>query len=138
MSRIPCHNHVSVPKTCKVRRLSQRTWPHPPRRNPHTRVIAQLLELAGPESSVFATSCRPWSSATFIGSRHDIVISFRGDHQLVNASHFSDILPESEFTITGHIVADACVDAMEQNKVGRNDERPETHLHLSILTIEDW
>ena len=137
MSQVSCPRNVSVPKTRGIRRLRERKWPHPPRRDPHTRVIAQLLELAGPESSVIATSCRPWASATFTGARHRIIVRFAGCNQREKASRFAQALPEAEFSISGHIVADACVDTTEENTSSAGHDQ-ETHLQLSILTIEDW
>ena len=137
--------HVTVPATRRRSRLRERDWPRPPRRDPHTRVIAQLLELAGPESSVIATSVRPWASATFTGARHKIVLCFGGDEQEQRAAEFASSLPEAEFTIAGHVVADACVD--EQKIQYRQQHQPantaetldtETIMSLSVLTIEDW
>lgn len=137
--------HVTVPATRRRSRLRERDWPRPPRRDPHTRVIAQLLELAGPESSVIATSVRPWASATFTGARHKIVLRFSGDDQEHSVRRFAMHLPDFEFTIAGHIVADACVD--DQKTQHSQQYKPadpaetqnrETILTLSVLTIENW
>ncbi|MGE4430838.1 MAG: hypothetical protein AB7E05_08890 [Sphingobium sp.] len=103
-------------------------------------MIAQLLDLAGPDASVIATSSRPWASATFTGARHSVVMKLHGADHAGRASRLARRLPDAEFSISGHIVADACVDDRAGNPAG---DRPmaqadETMLHLSVLTIEDW
>jgi hypothetical protein len=136
---------VSVPGTSARRRLRKRDWPHPPRRDPHTRVIAQLLELAGPDSSVIATSSVPWASATFVGARHRIVMRISGADHAARADILVENLPDAEFSISGHIVADACIDERQLHLVRAEGETAspeesatETMLRLTILTIEDW
>lgn len=146
MSRPKYRDQISVPATAGRQRIRARDWPRPPRRDPHIRVTAQLLELAGPATAVVEASCRPWASATFLGARHRVTIRFNGPDHSHKAETFANILPEAEFSIPGHIVADACVDAWQMS--GRastgdadaacGDQEGETLLHLSILTVEDW
>tara|TARA_R110000787_G_scaffold171453_1_gene284105 strand:- start:286 stop:750 length:465 start_codon:yes stop_codon:yes gene_type:complete len=154
MSQAKTDAIVTVPTTRRHQRLRMREWPRAPRRDPHTRLIAQLLELAGPESSVIATSSRPWASATFQGAQHRIILKLTGPHQGESADRLIDRLPDAEFSIMGHIVADACVDerrtqasddALSKEEDGAlpgtcppETYPPETVLRLSILTIEDW
>jgi len=126
-------NAVTVPATRQRHRLRSREWPRPPRKDPHTRVIAQLLDLAGTDSSVIATSSRPWASATFVGARHVVVLRLKGPDNAARAATLADRLPDAEFSITGHIVADACADELRPAADGS-----ETVMRLSILTIEDW
>ncbi|OYW86209.1 MAG: hypothetical protein B7Z20_07750 [Sphingobium sp. 32-64-5] len=94
-------------------------------------MIAQLLDLAGPDASVIATSSRPWASATFTGARHIVVMKLHGADHADQARRLAEYLPDAEFSITGHIVADACVDR-------RADGESDTTFHLAVLTIEDW
>ncbi len=137
--------HVTVPSTHGRHRLRGREWPRPPRRDPHTRLIAQLLERAGPDASVIATSSRPWASATFLGTRHVILLKLGGADHALRADHLAETLPDAEFTIAGHIVADLCLD----ERLVRATQSPdptdtpmasptETVLRLSVLTIEEW
>lgn len=126
----PCPD-VTVPSTKRRHRLRSREWPRPPRRDPHTRVIAQLSDLAGADISVIATSSRPWASATFTGARHIVVMKLHGADHAGQADRLAGNLPDAEFSITGHIVADACMDE-------RRNGAAETIVHLSVLTIEDW
>jgi len=46
----------------------------------------------------------PWASATFVGSRHVAILVVEGD-----AAAWLAALPEAEFGLRGHIVADLVV-----------------------------
>lgn len=139
---------ISVPRTCGRQRVRARDWPRPPRRDPHMRVTAQLLELAGPTASVTEASFRPWASATFLGAQHRATIRFTGPDHCHKAEAFASTLPDAEFSIPGHIVADACVDAWQMSDLHTTGQacaadesgewEGETVLHLSVLTVEDW
>ncbi len=124
---------IIVPRPRQRQRLKARDWPRPPRRDPHTRVVAQLLEHSGVDASVIATSSRPWASATFVGARHNVVLRLEGKDHAARAAVLAGTIPDLEFSITGHIVADACID-----KCCSAQDEAATLLHLSILTIEDW
>jgi len=108
-------------------------------------LITQLLDRAGSDSSVIATSSRAWASATFLGARHVILLKLGGTGHAARADVLMETLPGMEFAIAGHIVADLCVDermvraasSVSGNPSAGNDPM-ETVLKLSILTIEDW
>lgn len=146
MTRALHRSAISVPGASIRKRVRTRDWPRPPRRDPHTRVIAQLVELAGANSSVIATSTRPWASATFVGAQHRIILRMTGSDRQTSAKLFVEQLPEAEFSIPGHIVADACLDEWHVGVQGDescpepNAQEPETAitLQLSVLTIEEW
>lgn len=132
---------LSVPSTHTRQRVRARDWPRPPRRDPHTRVIAQITELAGTNASVIASSSRPWASATFIGAQHRVILRFLGEAALERATCFASALPEAEFTISGQIVADACVD--EWVRASATDQPAASQdggvtLRITVLTVEDW
>ena len=149
MTRPDFRDQISVPRTSGRQLVRSRDWPRPPRRDPHIRVTAQLIELAGPAASIVEASFRPWASATFLGARHRVTIRFTGSDHCHKAEAFASILAEAEFSISGHIVADACVDTWRTSDPlsteGHSDSdshcggrEGETLLHLSILTVEDW
>jgi len=140
----PClKNRISVPLTGPTRRARERDWPRPPRRDPHCRLISQLLALGGPTASVIATSSGPWASATFVGARHRIILLLRGEDHEARADRLAKLLPEQEFAISGHIVADCCLDeritrpASGEANEGWSTES-ETLIRIAALTIEDW
>ncbi|MFT3967348.1 MAG: hypothetical protein QM690_15840 [Sphingobium sp.] len=106
--------------------------PRPVRRDCHGRLIAALLERAGPDAEMAEDGLTPWASATFIGARHRLVLVLRGDDAASRAGALASLLPEAEFAIAGHLVADLAVDCCESDHPG------EGRLRLSILTIEAW
>lgn len=105
--------------------------PRPIRRDCHGRLMTALLDRAGEDSEVMDSGITAWASATFIGARHQVTLALRGEDASARAEALIATLPEAEFTIAGHIVADLSVDRMDL-------EAKEVVLTLSILTIEAW
>jgi hypothetical protein len=106
--------------------------PRPQRRDCHGRLIAALMELAGEGAILSDSTLTPWCSATFVGARHGIRLDVRGVDAALRAAALARLLPEFEFRIPGHIVADVALDDTEE----RDDDS--VQIALSILTIEDW
>ena len=107
-------------------------------RDPQARLIRQLLELAGPGASLHIASERPWASATFVGIQHGLTLHLQekeDDDADTCASRLADMLPEAEFHIPGHIVADAVIDAIETIC---SPQGKRSIIRLTVLTIEDW
>jgi hypothetical protein len=77
---------------------------------------------------VLAEGLKPWCSATFVGAQHQFRVSMP-DRAAGDA--LAATLPDHEFTIPGHIVADLSIDTSASEGAGME-------LALSILTIEDW
>lgn len=74
-----------------------------------SRLLDALLTLAGGQAELVSHAERPWASATFSGSRHDVTLSFSGHETFDAAEQFIEALPEHEFSIPGQLVADAGV-----------------------------
>ncbi|CAN5200425.1 hypothetical protein BH10PSE13_BH10PSE13_25360 [soil metagenome] len=106
--------------------------PRPVRRDCHGRLIAALIDKAGGDCAVADATLTPWASATFIGARHGITLILRGGDAAVRAEALTAMLPDADFAIPGHIVADLAPDAI--TAIGAEEVR----LVLSILTIEAW
>lgn len=106
--------------------------PRPARRDCHGRLRAALLALAGEDAAITDGTLRPWHSATFVGSRHDLLLAIRGDEAAARAESLATALPETDFRLPGHIVVDL--------KVGQLEPGPDEpiRLRLEILTIEAW
>lgn len=110
----------------------------PIRRDPHSRLMTQIASLAGENALIRESHSRPWASATFVGAQHFITLEFSetsGDTP--DAQAFIDRLPEAEFSVPGHIVADATIDSRDSEWLDRG-AAIRTHLRLAVLTIEDW
>ncbi len=94
---------------------------------PHRR-LRHLLAAALPIGLALGPSTfRPWASANFVGARHILaVIVAAGDVPTVAAALQAE-LTASEWTLSGHIVADVVVECGSE---------PGT-LQVEILTVED-
>lgn len=99
--------------------------------DPLPRLLLQLVARAGPPATIDRATSRPWASALFEGRRHDVRLVFGGDDAAPRRAAFIDGLSDAEWTLSGHFVADICVDA-----IGAGDTGP--WLDLSALTIRDW
>ena len=73
-----------------------------------------------------------WASVTFCGARHHLRVALRGPGAVGAAADFLADLPELEFAIRGHIVADVALIAEE-----RGDGGIYAMLELEALTIEE-
>lgn len=104
----------------------------PVRRDCHGRLVCALLEMAGPGSDMLEARLVPWCSATFIGARHDVMLRLHGRDAATRADALAAELPEADFRIPGHVIADLAVDTL--TLVGADEAR----LSLSILSIEAW
>lgn len=105
------------------------------RRDPQARLIRQLLALTGEGSRLVEVETVPWASVTFVGARHHIAIEMDEWDVGLESEYFAELLPDIEFRIAGHLVADAVVDSREGKLMG---DRRKTLLRITVLTIEDW
>lgn len=106
--------------------------PRPVRRDCHGRLIAALVEKVGEDCVANDARLTSWASATFIGARHDVTLVLHGADAAVRAEALAATLPDADFVLPGHIVADLAVDGFALT--GEEEAR----LALSILTIEAW
>ncbi len=82
---------------------------------------------AGVTMNVATIACTPWASATFVGTQHQLTILA---DPVPGLRDWIDSLPDAEFVIRGHIVADLAIDRVESID-GRQ------HVTLAILTLID-
>lgn len=106
--------------------------PRPQRRDCQGQLVAALEAMAGPGATVEDAGLRPWCSATFVGAQHRMRLRVEGPDAAGRARAFAVRLPEAEFTLRGHVVAEATVDSLTVGHGG------EAVLALAVLTIEDW
>lgn len=105
--------------------------PRPVRRDCHGRIQSALLALAGPSARVTSESLKPWCSATFTGAQHRLDLHLTGPDAPARAAMLAGALPDHEFRLPGHLVADLAVDSVSIREGNAT-------LALCILTIEDW
>lgn len=79
------------------------------RRTAGDRVQEALLMLGEAQCKLLSHSEKPWASITFSGSRHELMFDFAGPEAVAAGERFVADLPDHEFAIPGHLVAEATV-----------------------------
>ena len=102
-------------------------------RRPANRLIDTLIGLSSGHAELLSHSERPWASATFAGSRHQVTLTFTGLEAVSAAEHFIEAVPEHEFEIPGQLVADA---AVVEASLAMLPE-PKFTVVLELLLLED-
>lgn len=92
-----------------------------------TRALAADAEAAGCPVEIVAAVSSPWASVTFAGARHVIALTATASPQF---DAWLAALPEAEFALRGHLVADLALGAMRAAGGRRTAE-------LEILTVEE-
>lgn len=69
-------------------------------------LLAALQERLGDRATFGATSRRPWASATFTGMRHRLEVRIDETGAGGEAQRLMRSLPEMDFRLPGHLVAD--------------------------------
>jgi hypothetical protein len=111
------------------------TLPRPPvraRRRPADRLREALLELAGNQAAILAHHEQPWASVTFAGARHRLELLFDGAAAVAAGELFIAFLPEHEFGLPGHLVADAAVTEVDHRR-----DPPRLQVTCEILLLEE-
>ena len=100
------------PALSRNQALRHRSISHGPR-DPSRRLLRQVRALAGPDAVLLRHSENLWLSATFLGARHCLAFGFEGLQAIEQGEQFIAVLPDHEFAITGWLVADAAIVAVD-------------------------
>ena len=94
---------------------------------------ALIIRAALPRDRVLLTQWDSvdWHSLTFVGERHTAILRLTGTDALCAAQRLSDGLPDAEFDLPGHIVADIAIAGM------REDDDGSVVVGIEALTIAD-
>lgn len=109
--------------------------PYPLRRLPigasgHLR--NQFDALAQGHGKVLRHAEKAWASITFEGARHTLDIAFAGGEAVAAGEAFIAALPDHEFAINGHFVADATVTAADHRL-----DPPHLQVSCEVLLLKD-
>jgi hypothetical protein len=91
------------------------------------RALLRHADAGRVDLSIVSAGWTRWASATFVGARHDLLLSAAPSPAL--EAWVAD-LPEAEFALRGHLVADLTVESRTQ--VGDRIE-----LRIGVLTVQD-
>lgn len=79
------------------------------RRSTADRVREALLMLAEGRADMLTHEEKAWSSITFAGTPHEVMLDFHGEEAVAVGEEFIANLPDHEFRIPGQLVADATI-----------------------------
>jgi len=90
-----------------------------PRKGSHKwhAVVAALLELSDNKAELVRHIERPWSTATFSGTRHQVELRFEGMDAAIIGEAMIEGLQENEFAIRGQLVADCSIVSIERRGI---------------------
>jgi hypothetical protein len=103
------------------------------RRGPAERLRAAIAVMTSGEAQVVSHQQASWASITFSGTRHSLELLFEGAAAVEAAERFVGDLPEHEFTVPGHIVADATVRSVVHTLL----PEPRMEVGVELLLLED-
>jgi hypothetical protein len=91
--------------------------PAPRTRQPWSRLLKAVLDLAGDRAELVRHVERDWASATFAGTRHAMTLRFTGAAAAEAGESFIAKLPDHDFSIPRYIVADAQIIAVDDQQL---------------------
>lgn len=92
-----------------------------------TRALLAGADRSGCPLTLATSDSRRWSSATFAGMQHRLVLSAQPSPAL---DSWLAALPETEFALRGHLVADLVVERLRR-------EGEAVTIELEVLTVEE-
>ncbi|WP_374414034.1 hypothetical protein [Novosphingobium colocasiae] len=114
-------------------RFTRRADPLLPRRSPWLALLSQVMALAQGQGQLLRHAERGWTSATFTGSRHVIEMEFTGSEAIAAGEHYIRTLPDHEFAVPGHLVADATIIETDHTQL----PQPRLTITAELLLLED-
>lgn len=96
-------------------------------------LLSALLQLAEGKGELVRHGERPWASATFSGSRHTVLLCFAGIEAAKAAERFIAALPDHEFAIPRHLVADAAISEVRHAAL----PHPLVDVEVEILVLDE-
>ncbi len=103
------------------------------RRSSGDRLREALLALARGHGRFESHAEKAWASITFAGTRHSVRMVFKGSDSIAAGEQFITELPEHEFAIAGHLVADATIVSVQHNLLSG----PKLTIECEVLLLED-
>ena len=96
------------------------------------RLAQALFDRAGPLARLVRHGETQWSSATFSGSRHTLVIHFAGHDAVEDAETLMTAITEDAITIPGALIAELTVSAFTQTLL----PHPEAEMTVTALLLD--
>ena len=110
-----------------------RPRPAPAQRSAGDRLREALMALADFRGEVLSHHEKAWASITFAGARHTLTLLFAGEEAVAAGERVIAELPDHEFDIPGHIVADAAVTEADHRLI----PAPRLAVTCELLLLEE-
>ena len=107
--------------------------PRRPRRSAGDHLRSALQGLGEHHGQILTHTEKAWASITFAGTRHALSLLFAGEAAVEAGERFIAALPEHEFAIPGHLVADAGITEVEHRLL----PAPRLIVQCELLLLED-
>lgn len=79
-------------------------------RDPLHRLLRSLIKMAGPDTTGVCSDVIPWASALYDGAIYSITLELKGEDAAARADSLARELPDAEFCIKSHIVAEVSIE----------------------------
>ncbi len=96
-------------------------------------LLSEMLRLGEGRGELLSHAERAWASVTFSGSRHTVRLSFAGTEAVEAGERLIDALPDHEFTIPRHLVADAMIQSVIHTAL----PEPRLEVIAELLLLDD-
>lgn len=97
------------------------------------RLFTELHRLSEGRAELVSHAERPWASATFSGTRHRFTLELPGMEGIDAGDRLIAELPDHEFALPGHLVADALVRSSDVRML----PQPLLTLEVELLLLDD-
>ena len=87
------------------------------RRGPAEKLRQAIAAMANGQAQILPHTERAWASITFSGARHTLTLVFDGLAMAKSGEEFIAALPDQEFVIPGHLVADAAIISVDHTMI---------------------
>jgi hypothetical protein len=133
-SFVPTHGTITAPSNEEPQKAPpENVRRRYVRRTPGDRLRDALVNLGEHHAQILRHDEKAWASITFAGTRHTLSILFAGPAAVEAGEHFIADLPEHEFAIAGHLVADAAISSAEHRML----PSPRLTVECEVLLLEE-
>ncbi|WP_417621113.1 hypothetical protein [Parasphingorhabdus sp.] len=87
------------------------------RRDSASLLTSQIQTLAGDQACVILERERRWASITFTGTLYSFSVDWAGSGNPRAAQNLAKVIPDHDFAIAGHFIADILVTKRSGNRV---------------------
>ncbi len=116
-----------IPRTAGTRHAG-----HRPRITAGQRLALALFDCAGPMARLVRHTENQWSSATFTGSRHTLILRFEGHTAIAAAETLAVAISDDAITVQSALIAELTISRFDQTVL----PQPSAEMEISALLLD--